>query len=120
MDDDFNTPQALAALFDLARLLYTERDRVAQGIAGADGFAEGVEALVALARVLGLLEMSGSRAGRRRPGSARPASSCWSPSVGRRGDGATSERPTALREELRRMGVVLEDTPGGTSWKVRS
>ena len=31
MDDDFNTPQALGVLFDLARVLHAAREQVAQG-----------------------------------------------------------------------------------------
>jgi hypothetical protein len=56
MDDDFNTPQALGALFDLARVLHAARDQVAQGVVGAGTFLMGVAELVTLARVLGLLE----------------------------------------------------------------
>ena len=33
MDDDFNTPQALGVLFDLARALHAARDQVTQGAA---------------------------------------------------------------------------------------
>lgn len=119
MDDDFNTPQALAALFDLARLLYTERDRVVQGAAGAGGFATGVEELVTLARVLGLLE----RPGREHLAIDPVLQTRIESLVAQRGD-ARRRRDFAeadrLREELHRMGVVVEDTPGGTSWKVRS
>ena len=119
MDDDFNTPQALAALFDLARLLYTERDRVIQGATGAGGFATGVEELVTLARVLGLLE----RPGREHLAIDPELQTRIESLVAQRGD-ARRRRDFAeadrLREELHRMGVVIEDTPGGTSWKVRS
>jgi cysteinyl-tRNA synthetase len=118
MDDDFNTPQALAVLFDLARLLYTARDRVVQGAAGAGGFAAGVGELTTLARVLGLLEMPG------RERAIDPAlQTRIELMVARRGE-ARRQRDFAeadrVREELHRMGVIVEDTPGGTSWKVRS
>lgn len=116
MDDDFNTPQALGALFDLARLLYTMRDRVVQGDAGAGGFLTGVADLVVLARVLGLLEASG-----REPASLDPELRARIESLvslrgeaRRRRDFSEADR---LREELHRMGVILEDTPEGTSWK---
>ncbi|MGH7354405.1 MAG: cysteine--tRNA ligase, partial [Candidatus Rokuibacteriota bacterium] len=55
MDDDFNTPQALGALFDLSRLLADARDRApAEGAARAT-FVAGVDELMRLARALGLL-----------------------------------------------------------------
>ncbi len=116
MDDDFNTPQALGALFDLARLLHTMRDQVVQGDAGAGGFLMGVADLVVLARVLGLLEASG-----REPASLDPELRARIESLvslrgeaRRRRDFSEADR---LREELHRMGVILEDTPEGTSWK---
>src|SRR5437763_11890203 len=56
MDDDFNTPQALGALFDFARALSEHRDRgLATGEARA-GFTAGVAELVRLAGALGLLQ----------------------------------------------------------------
>jgi cysteinyl-tRNA synthetase len=57
MDDDFNTPQALAAIFDMASALYAYRDQMLQGTRPARPFREGIDALTAHARALGLLEM---------------------------------------------------------------
>jgi cysteinyl-tRNA synthetase len=119
MDDDFNTPQALGALFDLARVLYAARDQVAQGAAGAGAFLMGVSELVILARVLGLLEQE------RRPGppvdpqlKARIESLVYLRQEARtRRDFAEADR---LRDELAAMGVTLEDTREGTSWKLGS
>ena len=56
MDDDFNTPQALAAIFDLASALYAYRDQMLQGQRAPRPFHDGVETLRAHARALGLLE----------------------------------------------------------------
>ena len=61
MDDDFNTPQALAAIFDLASALYAYRDQMLQGKRPAEPFREGIGALTAHARTLGLLEMPARR-----------------------------------------------------------
>jgi cysteinyl-tRNA synthetase len=59
LDDDFNTPQALAAIFDLASALYAYRDQMLQGQRAAAPFRDGVAALRAHARALGLLERPG-------------------------------------------------------------
>jgi len=119
MDDDFNTPQALGALFDLARVLYAGRDQVAQGAAGAGAFLMGVSELVILARVLGLLEQE------RRSGpaidaqlKARIDSLVYLRQEARkRRDFGEADR---LRDELVAMGVTLEDTRDGTTWKLGS
>jgi cysteinyl-tRNA synthetase len=119
MDDDFNTPQALGALFDLARLLHTAREQVAQGTLGAGAFLIGVGELVILAQVLGLLEGAG-----RRPVSMDPQVKARIESLvylrqeaRRQRDFTEADR---LREELSRLGVELEDTRDGTTWKLRS
>jgi cysteinyl-tRNA synthetase len=119
MDDDFNTPQALAALFDLTRLLYAERDRVTRTGAAADGFVKGVAELVTLARALGLLEMRA-----RGPVPIEPDVKDRIESlVAQRGDARRRRdfsEADRLRDELQRMGVVLEDTPQGTTWTLSS
>ena len=118
MDDDFNTPQALGVLFDLARVLHGARDQVAQGTAGAGAFLLGVGELVVLARVLGLLE------GARREVAVDPQLKARIESLvylrqeaRRQRDFGEADR---LRDELSRLGVVLEDTRDGTSWKLQS
>ena len=119
MDDDFNTPQALAALFDLTRLLHSARDQAAQGAGGADGFLAGVGTLVTLARVLGLLEIPGRQAAAIAPELRARIESL----ISRRGDARRRRdfsEADRLREELHRMGVILEDTPEGTTWKLPS
>jgi cysteinyl-tRNA synthetase len=55
MDDDCNTPQALAAIFDLASALYAYRDQILLGRRAVAPFAEGLATLTAHARALGLL-----------------------------------------------------------------
>ena len=119
MDDDFNTPQALGALFDLARLLHTAREQVAQGVVGAGAFLIGVGELVIIARVLGLLEGAGRRSVAIDPQvKARIESLVYLRQEARRQrDFLEADR---LREELSRLGVVLEDTRDGTTWKLQS
>ena len=118
MDDDFNAPQALGVLFDLARILQGAREQVAAGTAGAGAFLLGVGELVVLARVLGLLE------GTRREVAVDPQLKARIESLvflrqeaRRQRDFREADR---LRDELSRLGVVLEDTRDGTTWKLQS
>jgi cysteinyl-tRNA synthetase len=117
MDDDFNTPQALGVLFDLARLLQAARSQVADGAVGAGAFLIGVGELVTLARVLGLLESRAKEAPKLDPQlRARIESLVWLRQAARKGrDFAEADR---LRAELVGLGVVLEDTRDGTTWKL--
>lgn len=119
MDDDFNTPQALGALFDLVRVLYGARDQVTQGAVGAGAFLMGVAELVMLARVLGLLEAPE----RERVAMDPQYKSRIESLVDQRGE-ARGRRDFSeadrLREELSRLGVVIEDTPHGTNWRLSS
>jgi cysteinyl-tRNA synthetase len=118
MDDDFNTPQALGVLFDLARVLHAARDQVAQGTAGAGAFLLGVGELVMLARVLGLLEGARKEAVVDPQLKARIESLVYLRQEARRQrDFGEADR---LRDELSRLGVVLEDTRDGTTWKLQS
>jgi cysteinyl-tRNA synthetase len=112
MDDDFNTPDAMAALFDLAN----EANRSKSPQAAAQ--------LRALAGVLGLLE--------RDPEAflqGQDAGGAEAAGLGREGIevliaarvSAKSAKNYAeadrIRKELLVQGVVLEDTPQGTSWR---
>ena len=108
MDDDLNAPQALAALFDLAR----EINRAA----GADGdVAEACLLLRELAGILGLRLVQ--------PGTADGASDATpyiELLIETRG-ALRAEKQFAiadrLRERLSELGVALEDTPRGTEWR---
>jgi cysteinyl-tRNA synthetase len=118
MDDDFNTPQALGVLFDLARILNSTRDQVARGSAGAGSFLLGVAELLKLAGVLGLLEGAvRERAPVDADMKARVESLVYLRQEARKQrDFAEADR---LRDELTRLGVLIEDTPAGTTWKLR-
>ena len=118
MDDDFNAPQALGVLFDLARVLHGAREQVAQGTIGGGAFLLGVGELVVLARVLGLLEGARKEAAVDPQLKARIESIVYLRQEARRQrDFAEADR---LRDELGRLGVSIEDTRDGTSWKLTS
>jgi cysteinyl-tRNA synthetase len=118
MDDDFNAPQALGVLFDLARVLQGAREQVAQGALGAGAFLLGVGELVVLARVLGLLE------GTRREVAVDPQLKARIESLVYLRQEARRQRDfqeaDRLRDELSRLGVIIEDTRDGTTWKLQS
>ena len=109
MDDDVNTPQALAALFDLAR----EINRLAQ----EDGdIAEGQETLRELAGVLGLSLARDAEA----IAGAEPFVDLLVEVRQELRAARQFEMADRLRDRLQDMGVSLEDTPQGTRWRIRS
>ena len=107
MDDDFNTAQALAALFDLAR----EINRAG----AARDAAAGRERLRELAAVLGLTLRGPDDA-------AANAAPFIDLLVETRADlrqARQFELADQVRDRLAGLGVTLEDGPEGTRWKLR-
>ncbi|MFC1846920.1 cysteine--tRNA ligase [Chloroflexota bacterium] len=108
MDDDFNTSQALGALFDLARVINQAAD-------AGRGFAQAKETLAKLAgEVLGLKLEVVKAAGDMEPkvkALVEEREECRRTKKWQRAD--------EIRDELASMGVVLEDKPEGTKivWK---
>ncbi len=115
MDDDFNTPEALAVLFDLVREINRLRDEY-------PGQAAGLGALLRqLGGLLGILQSSPRQYLQGGAGES---------------DGLGTERIEALiqqrleakqaknwaeadriRDELNQAGILLEDGPQGTTWR---
>ncbi len=110
MDDDFNTPEALAVLFELANELNKHRS------------AELAGQLKALGGVLGLLQRPPEeflRAASAKSGSdyseVRIEALIRERLEARRAK--DYKRADAIRDELKAAGIVLEDTPSGTTWR---
>ena len=106
LEDDLNTPQALAALFDLAKEVNRGRD---------DGAAieRAQSTLLEMAEILGLRLEESSTAGV----AAEPFVELLVEI--RRGLRAAKQFQLAdrVREGLAALGITLEDTPSGTNWK---
>jgi cysteinyl-tRNA synthetase len=115
MDDDFNTPEALAVLFDLAREINRVRDDDPPAAA-----ALGAE-LRALGAALGLLQQDpeaylkgGAAAGEGLSDDAIEALIDRRTAARKDRDFAEADR---IRDQLQDAGIILEDGPGGTSWR---
>jgi len=117
MDDDFNTPEAIAVLFELARDINKCRDSDPQQASAL------AACLLQLGKVLGLLQadpddyLQGS--------AGRSADTALSDEVidaliARRLEARAQRDWTEadrIRDELEAKGIVLEDGPAGTTWR---
>ena len=125
MDDDFNTPEALAVLQTLTREINTARDAHKDGQAAALG-AE----LRALSAVLGIGQLDPAewfkRSAQMAPADGEPALVALSNEDAQRLVDARSAARAAknwaesdrLRDELLAAGVLVEDKPGGkATWR---
>jgi cysteinyl-tRNA synthetase len=121
MDDDFNTPQAIGALNQLATALAEERRRVEAGERSGRDFVKGVDVLITLGKVLGL-SMAGRESYRAQVSNADHQDRIDDLVAAR--TAARKERDwvraDALRAELDALGVVIEDTPAGPKWKPKA
>ncbi len=108
MDDDFNTAQALAVLFDMAREI---NRAIEEGMRVDD--AQGV-----LSKLAGLLGLTLKREAKKVSG-AEPFIDLL---ISVRNDlrhGKQWQMADNIRNGLAEAGVILEDNPEGTSWKYK-
>jgi cysteinyl-tRNA synthetase len=114
MNDDFNTAEACAVLFDLARDINRLRDSDLSAAAGLAG------RLRELGGLLGVLQLEAEdflQAGAEGRVNAADVDALIQARLQARAskNWAESDR---LRDQLTAMGVVLEDGKGGTSWRL--
>jgi cysteinyl-tRNA synthetase len=109
MDDDFNTAQAIAVLFELAR-------EINRGAEGGVHIAEAQHTLLKLAGVLGLTLKEKAQ--------PTPHAEAFVSLLASIRDDLRQSRQWQLADKIREgladLGVTLEDTPEGTRWKYRT
>ncbi|WP_151737861.1 cysteine--tRNA ligase [Paenibacillus tengchongensis] len=107
LQDDFNTPDAITAVFDWVKL--ANHTLAEEGAVQAD-FAALLEAFTEMNRVLGLVaEQAGEAAGEE-----------IERLIAERTEARKNKnwaRSDEIRDQLNAMGIVLEDTPQGIRWR---
>lgn len=133
MDDDFNTPRALGALFDLVRETNPLAERVGSPEAVDPASPAPAHLLLGAAaallrrlagEVLGVVESPAGTAGSQAAaeGRERLVESLVSLVLEIRQRARAARRfdeADELRDRLAAMGVVVEDTPAGPRWRLR-
>ncbi len=115
MSDDFNTPEALAVLFELARAINRSRD------SGDGQFAALVASLRLLAGRLGLLQSDPETYLRGDAAKGAAADDALVDDLVAQRQAARERRDWAeadrLRAQLTELGIELEDASDGTRWR---
>src|SRR3989338_8133743 len=114
MDDDFNSPEACAVLFELAREINRLRDSDLQAAAGL------AARLKELAAVLGVLQLEPEaflQAGAAGKVDAAEVEALIAARLQARAEKNWGESDR-IRDQITAMGVVLEDGKGGTTWRL--
>ncbi len=112
MDDDLNTPRALASLFDLAREINRSSD-------AGHPVADAQESLRHLGAILGLTfaEPEASDAAAQ---SAAPFIDLLLETRAALRQARQFEQADSIRDGLEQLGVSVEDTPSGPVWQFRN
>jgi len=108
MNDDFNTPKAMAVLFDLAKEINKSKD---SGLAGL---------LVQLANQIGLLEQDASAFFKSQPSESELTDEAIEQLIVERKEARDNKdfaRSDEIRDLLSAQGIELLDSPTGTTWR---
>jgi cysteinyl-tRNA synthetase len=111
MEDDFNTPEAFAVLFDLAKELNKSEGQQAADLAGV---------MIKLADILGILQQSPNEFLQGSADGEQQDISEIETLIKARNDARTSKdwaAADAARDALNALNVVLEDGANGTTWR---
>lgn len=113
MDDDFNTPEACAVLFEMVREINRLRETDNQAAAGL------AAQLKSLASVLGVLQLEPETflQGTKGTVDALQVEALISARLQARAEKNWAESDR-IRDQLAAMGVALEDGKGGTTWRL--
>ncbi|NQD93076.1 cysteine--tRNA ligase [Pseudomonas sp. CrR25] len=114
MDDDFNSPEACAVLFDMVREVNRLRDA---DLPAAAGLAARIKELAGLLGVLQLEPDAFLQAGAEGKVDAAEVEALIAARLQARADKDWGESDR-IRDQLTAMGVVLEDGKGGTTWRL--
>ena len=119
MWDDFNTSLAISYLFALAREINVYHQAIMNGSRKPDGklMDQIIKTWKEMKSVIGILEDEPARSGEQgteEDDSAIEAKIAERQEARRKKDFA---RADAIRDELARQGIILEDTPQGVRWK---
>ena len=112
MDDDLNTPRALASLFDLAR-------EINRAIDAGHGIKQAQECLSHLGGILGLTFKDPGGDGQDQL-AAKPFIDMLLETREKLREAKQYALADQIRESLDQQGVTLEDTPQGTQWHYRA
>ena len=110
MDDDFNTPQALGALFDFGRALNRA------GGLGPGAVARGIRDLADLIGVLGI----GAPRREELPSETRQRIEALIRERAEARQRRDWQRADEIRAEVDALGAVLQDSPSGTTWSPKA
>ena len=124
MDDDLNTAGAMGLVFDKVREMNKLMDSgdAADDEATRRHLAAGRHELLLAGRVLGLLQEVPGEFFRQLSGTKASIDPAEIERMIRERAAAKAEKDWSkadeIRERLKGMGIVLEDTPGGTTWRL--
>ena len=112
MDDDLNTPRALASLFDLAR-------EINRAIDAGHNIEQAQECLSHLGGILGLTFKDPGGDGQDQL-AAKPFIDMLLATREKLREAKQYALADQIRDGLEQQGVALEDTPQGTQWHYRT